>query len=118
MGIHLQKTAGPQQLYLGTITLAQEEPRFPTQRQPLVDELGQWAAREWEGKTTSDAFLGTWLTVALEENAGAVYPQVSLRAGRDHRRGPSTPPASSGRSTTRNAGGWWIPRATDSTALA
>jgi hypothetical protein len=73
--IHLQETAGPQSLYLGALTLTTREPRHPVPRRPLVDELGQWRDREWEGKTASDAFLGTWLTVALEDNRDATYPE-------------------------------------------
>jgi hypothetical protein len=79
--IHLGATTAAQNLYLGKLTLAREEPRFPVPRRPLVDELGQWADREWEGKTTSDAFLGTWLMVALEENQGAAYPKTWCERG-------------------------------------
>ena len=81
VGIHLEETAGPQQLYLGVITLATEEPSFPVPRQRLADELGQWVSKEWEGKTTSDAFLGTWLTVALEKDVGATYPKAWCERG-------------------------------------
>ena len=79
--VHLQEKAAAQSLYLGTIALATQEPRFPVPRKPVVDELGQWAARDWEGKTTSDAFLGTWLTMALEENQEATYPKTWCERG-------------------------------------
>ena len=74
--VQLKETAGPQTLYLGPLTLGNEEPTFRLPQRPLVDALGQWTAREWEGKTQSDAFLGTQLTFALEENEGASYPKT------------------------------------------
>ena len=74
--VQLRETAGPQALYLGPITLGNDEPRFRLSGKPLVDELGQWVGREWEGKTPSDAFLGTQLTFALDENEGATYPNA------------------------------------------
>ena len=73
--IQLKQTATPQTLYLGTIGLVSREPRYHVSRTPLVDELGQWVAREWEGKIQSDAFLGTFLTFALEEDRDATYPE-------------------------------------------
>jgi hypothetical protein len=73
--LQLKETAAPQTLYLGAIALATREPRYPLPRTPLVDELGQWTAKEWEGKVPSDAFLGTYLTVALEKDRGASYPE-------------------------------------------
>jgi hypothetical protein len=73
--IQLEETAGPQSLLLGPIRLGDEEPSFRLPRQPLVDELGQWVAREWEGKTESDPFLGTYLTFALDEHEGASFPE-------------------------------------------
>ena len=79
--IHLRETASAQSLYLGALTLTAEEPRYPVPRRPLVDGLGQWRDREWEGKTTSDAFLGTWLTVALEEDRDATYPKAWCERG-------------------------------------
>lgn len=79
--MHLRDTADAQSLYLGTIALTTQEPHFPVPGKPLVDELGQWVAKEWEGKTTSDAFLGTWLTVALEENRDATYPKAWCERG-------------------------------------
>ena len=72
--LQLKETAGPQTLYLGGIALVEREPRYRLQRTPLVDELGQWKAREWEGKTESDAFLGTLLAFALDKNTDAAYP--------------------------------------------
>ena len=74
--IQLKETAGPATLYLGTIGLGAEEPRFSLPREPLVDDLGQWLARDWEGKTRSDAFLGTQMTFALEEHEDASYPKT------------------------------------------
>jgi len=74
--LQLKETAGPQTLYLGGVELVEREPRYRLQRAPLVDELGQWNAREWEGKTESDAFLGTLLTFALDENTDAAYPET------------------------------------------
>ena len=73
--VQLRETAGPQTLYLGPISLGNTEPRLQLPRKPLVDELGQWTAKEWEGKTPSDAFLGTQLTFALDENEDASYPK-------------------------------------------
>lgn len=74
--LQLKETAGPQTLYLGPIALVEPEPRYRLPRTPLVDELGQWDAKEWEGKTESDAFLGTQLTFALDGNAEASYPET------------------------------------------
>ncbi len=74
--LQLKETAGPQTLYLGPIGLVEREPRYRLQRTPLVDELGQWAAKDWEGKTQSDAFLGTSLMFALDKDRGASYPKT------------------------------------------
>jgi len=76
VSLQLKETAGPQTLYLGPIALVEREPRYRLQRTPLVDELGQWAAKDWEGKTEGDAFLGTALMFALEEDRGASYPKT------------------------------------------
>jgi hypothetical protein len=73
--IQLVETAGPQSLLLGPIRLGDEEPSFHLPRRPLVDELGQWLGRGWEGKTESDPFLGTYLTFALDEHEGASFPE-------------------------------------------
>jgi hypothetical protein len=81
VAIQLRQTAAPQTLLLGAIRLLSREPRYRVPRRPLVDELGQWAARDWEGKTQGDAFLGTDLTIALEEHRGASYPEAWCSRG-------------------------------------
>lgn len=79
--LQLVETASPQTLYIGPVGLVNEEPRFPVKRSVLVDELGQWNAREWEGKTKGDAFLGTYLTFALEDDRDATYPESWCERG-------------------------------------
>ena len=76
VAIQLKETAAPQTLHLGVIRLRSREPRYEVPRTPLVDELGQWRAKTWEGKTQGDAFLGTYLTFALEDDRGATYPKT------------------------------------------
>jgi hypothetical protein len=73
--LQLKETAAPQTLYLGAVALTAQEPRYRVPRKPLVDELGQWVAKEWEGKMAGDSFLGTYLTFALEKHRGASYPE-------------------------------------------
>ena len=81
--LQLKETAGPQTLYLGSVALVEREPRYRLQRTPLVDELGQWNAREWVGKTESDSFLGTLLTLALDKNIDPFYSRAGPPRGRD-----------------------------------
>ena len=58
-------------LYLKDLYLAAEmPPPLPAPAQPVVDRLGQWTARDWPGKTRSEAELKTRL-LALEKNAPA-----------------------------------------------
>jgi hypothetical protein len=74
--IQLEETAAPQTLYMGALSLGVQQPKLRlSRRAPLVDELGQWNAKEWEGKTENDALLGTWLTFALEKNKDATFPK-------------------------------------------
>jgi hypothetical protein len=79
--LQLKETAAPQALYLGPLSLLASEPDYPLAATPLVDALGQWAAKTWPGKTKDDAQLGTNLLVALEKARAASFPAGWSRYG-------------------------------------
>jgi hypothetical protein len=79
--LQLAQTAGAQSLYLGAVSLATRKPRFPVPGVALVDELGQWNGKQWPGKTIDDAYLGTDITVWLEQAKKASWPPGFCRHG-------------------------------------
>jgi len=79
--LQLKKTTGAQSLYLGALSLSTQPPRFPVPSRPLVDDLGQWNGKAWPGKTLDDAYLGTDITVWLEQARQASWPEGFCRQG-------------------------------------
>jgi hypothetical protein len=79
--LQLKRTAGPQSLYLGSLWLSATEPSYPVPARPLLDPLGQWAARDWPGKTKDAAQLEADLHAALEEARQASFPDGWSRFG-------------------------------------
>jgi len=79
--LQLELTAAPQSVYLGPVSLLVDEPAYPVASKPLVDALGQWAGKEWPGKTRDDPELGTDLVVALDKARAAAYPPSWSRYG-------------------------------------
>jgi hypothetical protein len=103
--LQLKETAAPQTLYLGAVALTAQEPRYRVPRKPLVDQLGQWVAKEWEGKMAGDAFLGTYLTFALEKHRGASFPEGWCPRGGTTER---TFKATGFFSTQHDGTRWWL----------
>jgi hypothetical protein len=79
--LQLKLTAAPQSLFLARVWLSAAEPDYPLPAAPLVDALGQWAAREWPGKTKDEAQLRQDLAAALEAARAAGYPEGWSRFG-------------------------------------
>ncbi|HUL78741.1 MAG TPA: hypothetical protein VL691_15865 [Vicinamibacteria bacterium] len=77
----LRETAGPQSLDLGMLWLLAGEPEHPLAALPLVDALGQWAEKEWPGKTRDEAQLRADLAAALDEARRASFPEGWSRFG-------------------------------------
>ena len=89
--VQLERTAGPQSLHLGAISLTTREPRYSVPRRALVDDLGQWRGRDWPDKTPDDAYLGTDIDYWRERSARATRPEGFCRLGGTNLRtfGPS-----------------------------
>ena len=79
--LQLKETAGPQSLDLGILWLLGGEPEHPLAALPLVDPLGQWAEKEWPGKTRDEAQLRGDLAAALDEARRASFPEGWSRFG-------------------------------------
>jgi hypothetical protein len=79
--LQLKETAGPQSLYLGMLWLLETEPDYPPPSGPLVDALGQWAARDWPGRTRDEAQLKADLVAAREDARRASFPEGWSRFG-------------------------------------
>ncbi|MFW6290216.1 MAG: beta-galactosidase [Mariniphaga sp.] len=60
---------------LAGIYLTNELPEpFPRPESPVVDELGQWASKDWPGKTTGERDLKNHLKAQLIKAATASFP--------------------------------------------
>ena len=79
--LQLKLTAAPQSLFLARVWLSATEPDYPLPATPLVDALGQWAAKEWPGKTKDEPQLRQDLAAALEAARAARYPEDWSRFG-------------------------------------
>jgi hypothetical protein len=63
------------------MALLTEEPPYPMPEQPLVDQLGQWTAKQWSGKTRDEPQLKERLNAELAHARGAAYPGDWSRFG-------------------------------------
>jgi hypothetical protein len=81
VGFAMEAVGGPQRLYVGNVALLSAEPDYPIPDITLVDELGQWTARDWPGKTASSDALKEQLTTALHAARAAVFPEGWSRYG-------------------------------------
>jgi hypothetical protein len=79
--LQLKETAGPQSLYVAMLWLLEAEPDYPLASGALVDALGQWAAKDWPGKTRDEAQLKADLAKALDEARRASFPEGWSRFG-------------------------------------
>jgi hypothetical protein len=81
VGFALEPTGGPQRIYVGNIALLSVEPGYPVPDTPMVDELGQWTARDWPGKTPDVNALQRQLRSALNTARAASFPADWSRFG-------------------------------------
>ncbi len=51
LALEIPPSAGTQILWIGRPRLSKREPKYIIPDQPIVDELGQWTGKEWNGKT-------------------------------------------------------------------
>jgi len=79
--VQLKKTTGEQSLVVGAISLTTREPSYPVPDRRMVDDLGQWRDKEWPGKTVDDSYLGTDITVWLDQAREASWPEGFCRHG-------------------------------------
>jgi hypothetical protein len=70
-----------QTLFLSGPALLTAEPFYPMPAQPIVDELGQWTAKEWPGKTPHVAALKQQLQAAVAQLQQSSYPAQWSRFG-------------------------------------
>jgi hypothetical protein len=70
-----------QTLFISRPALLREEPAYPMPAQPIVDELGQWTAKEWPGKTLGVAALKEQLQTAATQMQQSSYPATWSRFG-------------------------------------
>jgi hypothetical protein len=81
VALALEDTGDRQRLYLGNITLLSAEPQYPVPDEKVVDELGQWTARDWSGKTKAEAALKRQLEEARVAALKASFPEGWSRYG-------------------------------------
>jgi hypothetical protein len=81
VGFALEAAGGPQRVYLGNVALLSAEPDYPVPDVQMVDELGQWTARDWPGKTMHAAALKEQLQLALGQAREASFPEGWSRFG-------------------------------------
>jgi hypothetical protein len=61
---------------VAAVYLTNELPEpFPAPESPVVDQFGQWKAKEWPGKTTGEEDLKNLLVSQLESAASATFPE-------------------------------------------
>ena len=67
---------------VAAVYLTRELPEpFPAPESPVVDQFGQWTAKEWPGKTTGEENLKTLLESQLESAASATFPEKWSKYG-------------------------------------
>jgi len=80
--IGLDSVVAGQSLYVSRIRLTSEQPTsYPMDGPPLVDSLGQWAGREWPGKTPDTQTLRNNLRKALDSAGESSFPGEWSRYG-------------------------------------
>ena len=63
------------QFELAAVYLTKEVPEpYPAPGQPVVDRFGQWTARDWQDKTSSEEELKALLGMQLDNAAAASFP--------------------------------------------
>jgi hypothetical protein len=62
------------ELVLSNLNLMKERPKPLPKSKPVVDSLGQWKARDWPGKTTSEKEMSANLKRLSEESSDNTYP--------------------------------------------
>jgi len=76
VNIGLDSVVAGQNLYVSRIRLTTEPPsEYPLDGPPLVDSLGQWAARDWPGKTPDITTLCDNLKKALDTAGKSSFPE-------------------------------------------
>jgi hypothetical protein len=81
VALALEDTGDRQRLYLGNLALLSAEPEYPVPDEKVVDELGQWTARGWPGKTKDEAALKRQLEEARLAAIKASFPKGWSRYG-------------------------------------
>lgn len=67
---------------IASISLHEELPEtYPVEEIPLTDKFGQWARKEWPGKTSSTSELEARLREQLAESDAATFPEEWSRYG-------------------------------------
>jgi hypothetical protein len=81
--IGVQASSFTQRLRISDIHLAIEEPRYPLADKVLVDGFGQWKAKEWPGKISTEQELldGLRAHAAKAQSAGGSFPADWSRYG-------------------------------------
>ncbi|HUU26620.1 MAG TPA: hypothetical protein VM123_02305 [archaeon] len=80
--IGLDSVIAGQKLYISRIRLTSEPPgSYPMEGPPLVDSLGQWAARDWPGKTSDFNTLRDNLSKALAASRESSFPEEWSKYG-------------------------------------
>lgn len=65
-----------------SVELRRELPApLPSPEMPVVDQFGQWTARDWPGKIPDEATLKTQAEKWTGDSAGGVFPQAWSRYG-------------------------------------
>jgi hypothetical protein len=81
VGFAMEPVGGQQRIYIGNLALLSTEPDYPLPDVVIVDELGQWTARDWPGRTPGAEELRLQLEAALDSTREASFPDGWSRYG-------------------------------------